>query len=64
MEKLYCSFIRDFKQIATASSTAAVVDAESRAEYVTVARQISILSKLGPNSDCGVSCLLDFAINN
>ena len=56
------NIIRDFKQIATATSTTAVVDAESWGEYVTVARQISNLSKLGPNSDYGVSYSLAFAI--
>ena len=40
----------------------AVVDAESWGQYVTVTRQISTLSKLGPNSDYGVSCSNAFAI--
>ena len=52
---------RDFKQITTATSTTAVVDAESWGEYVTVARQISTLSKWHPSSDYGVSCSLSFA---
>ena len=34
-------YIRDFKQIATTTSTTSVVDAESGGECVTVARQIS-----------------------
>ena len=36
----YIAGTRDFKQIATATSTTAVVDAESWVEYVTVAHQI------------------------
>ena len=36
----YIAGTRDFKQIATATSTTAVVDAESGGEYVTVAHQI------------------------
>ena len=52
---------RDFKQITTATSTTAVVDAESWGEYVTVVRQISTLSIWHPSSDYGVSCPLSFA---
>ena len=46
---------RDFKQIAMATSTTAMVDAESCEEYVTTAHQISTFSKWHPNSDKGVS---------
>ena len=53
---------RDFKQITTATSTMAVMDVESWGEYLTVGQQISTLSKLGPNSDYGVSYSLAFAI--
>ena len=35
------------------ASTTAVVDAESRGEYVIVARQISTSSERHPNSDYG-----------
>ena len=52
---------RGFKQITMATSTAAVVDAESWEEYVTVARQISTLSKWHPSNGYGVSCSLSFA---
>ena len=52
---------RVFKQITTVTSTTAVVDAESWGEYVTVARQISTLSKWHPSIDHGVSCSLSFA---
>ena len=51
----YIASTRDFKQIATATSLLAVVDAESWGEYITVARQISTVSKRHPNSDYGVS---------
>ena len=54
---------RDFKQIATATSTTAVVDAESWGEYVTVARQISILRKRRPNNDYGISRSFAFSVN-
>ena len=50
---------RDFKQIATVTSTTAVVDAKSWGEYVTVALpgacQTSTLRERRPNSDFGVS---------
>ena len=52
---------RDFKQITTALSTTAVLDAESWGEYFTVACQISTLSRRHPNSDYGVSRSLAFA---
>ena len=59
----YCSQEpnRDFKQIATVTSTTAVVDAKSWAEYVTVACQISIIREQRPNSDFGVSCRFLFS---
>jgi len=47
---------KDFKQIATATSTMAAMDVESWAEYFTVACQISTLYKGCPNSDYEVSC--------
>ena len=37
------------------------MDVESWGEYVTVARQISTLSKWHPSIDYGVSCSLSFA---
>ena len=46
--------IRAFKQIAKATITSAVAAADSWREYVTVARQISTLSKRHPNSVYGV----------
>ena len=51
----YIASTRDFKQIASATSLLAVVDVESWGEYITVARQISTVSKRHPNSDYGVS---------
>lgn len=54
---------KDFKQIATATSTMAVMDVESWGEYVTVACQISTLNKGCPNSDYEVSCLFAFAVS-
>ena len=51
----YIASTRDFKQIATATSLLAVV------EYITVARQISTVSKRHPNSDYGVSRSFTFA---
>ena len=57
----YIASTRDFKQIATATSLLAVVDAESWGEYITVARQISTVSKRHPNSDYGVSRSFTFA---
>ena len=51
----YIASTRDFKQIASATSLLAVVDVESWREYITVARQISAVSKRHPNSDYGVS---------
>ena len=45
---------RAFKQMATATPTSAVAAADSRGEYVTVARQISTLSKRYLNSVYGV----------
>ena len=48
----YIASTRDFKQITTATSTTAVVDAESWGEYDTVARQI----------DFKVSCLFASAV--
>lgn len=50
---------RDFEQIAMGT---VVTDAESWGEYITAAHQISTLSKLGPNSDYGVSFSLVFAV--
>ena len=41
-----------------ATSTSAMVDAESWGEHVTAAHQISTLSKWRPNSDKGLSCAL------
>ena len=52
---------RVFKQIATATSTTAVVDAESWGEYVTVACQISTFSRRHLNSDYVVSRSFAFA---
>ena len=57
----YIASTRDFKQIATATSTTAMVDTESWGEYVAVVRQISTLSKRHPNSDYGVSRSFAFA---
>ena len=57
----YIASTRDFKQIASATSLLAVVDAESWGEYITVARQISTVSKRHPNSDYGVSRSFTFA---
>ena len=44
----YIASTRDFKQITTATSTTAVVDVESWGEYITVACQISTLSRAAP----------------
>ena len=57
----YIASTRDFKEIATATSTTAMVDTESWGEYVAVVRQISTLSKRFPNSDYGVSRSFAFA---
>ena len=59
----YIASTRDFKQIATATSLLAVVDAESWGKYITVARQTSTstVSKRHPNSDYGVSRSFTFA---
>ena len=46
-----------------ATSTTAVVDAESWGEYVIGARQISTLSKRYPNSDYGVSRSFAFVVS-
>ena len=48
---LVLSLIRDFKQITMATSTTAVVDGDSRGEYVTVAHKILTLSNRCPNID-------------
>ena len=44
---LVLSLIRDFKQFAMATSTTAVVDGDSRGEYVTVAHEIFLLQATG-----------------
>ena len=44
----YIASTRDFKQITTATSSTAVVDVESWGEYITVACQISTLSRAAP----------------
>ena len=46
-----------------ATSTTAVVDAESWGEYVIGARQISTLSKQYPNSDYGVCRSFAFVVS-
>ena len=43
--RAYIASTRDFKQIATATSSTAVVDAESWEEYITVARQLDFIFK-------------------
>ena len=60
---LVLSLIRDFKQITIATSTTAVVDADSRGEYVIVAHKILTLSNQCPNIDYGVSCSFAFALS-
>ena len=46
--RAYIASTRDLKQITTATSTTAVVDVESWGEYITVACQISTLSRAAP----------------
>ena len=54
--------IRDFKQIAMATSNTAAADAETCLEYVAVTLQISTLNKWYPNSEHGVSRLSAVAV--
>ena len=51
------------KQITTATSSTGVVDADSWGEYVTVACQVSTLSKRCPNGDYGVSPSCAFTVS-
>ena len=51
------------KQITTATSSTGVVDADSWEEYVTLACQISTLSKRCPNGDYGVSPSFAFTVS-
>ena len=54
---------RDFKQIATTTCITVVVDTESWGEYLTIAQQISSLSKGQPNSDYWVYCSFAFTVS-
>ena len=54
---------KDFKLIAMAMSTMAVMDLESWGEYDTVTSQISTLNKRCPNSDYEVSGSFAFALS-
>ena len=60
---LVLSLIRDFKQITMATSTTAVVDGDSRGEYVTVAHKILTLSNRCPNIDYRISRSFAFALS-
>ena len=55
--------IRDFKQVAKATSNGEPVNAKIWGESVTVTHQISILNKRYPNSGYGVSPSFAFAVS-